>query len=211
MLDAQSECDASEAIAGQARADLAQAMAGLRDRLTPAHLLHSASQSAHDAVAPLVAPLLAQAKSSGGIIVLASAAAALFYGLGRSGAGHAAPAAKPERPAAADPVTAKASPAPAPGRSGGSLGKALLISAIALAAGAAMGAGLPVTGREKNFGRRVRRDMGDWARNNSGQVMSQAVNAFGVAKGLGSLLALMAFVAAHFEASADHARQRDMP
>ena len=213
MLDAQSELDASsefsstEAIAGQARADLAQAMSGLRARLTPAHLLHAASQSAKDAVAPLVSPLIAQAKSSSGVIVLAGMAAALFYALGR--AGHAAPAAKADRPAAAAAKPVAAVPPPAPGRSGGSLGKAMLMSAIALAAGAAMGSGVPVTEREKNFGRRARLDIRDWVSNNSGQIMSRAVNAFGIARGLGSMLALLAFVAAQFEASADAKGQRE--
>lgn len=216
MLEAQFEHDTSEMVAEQARADLAQAISGLRVRLTPAHMLHAAGESARAAVEPLVSPLLAQAKSSGGAIVLAGAVAALFYGLGRAKAGDVVPAARPARSATAAAAAGYAAKAAAPVRprgslSRGGLGKALLISTLALATGAAMGTIMPVTEHERNFAKRTRLDIKDWTQSNSGAIMSRAVNAFGIARGLGSMLALMAFVAGQFEPAAGAARESNAP
>lgn len=208
MLDKSTPVSEIEDNAEAARADLAQALDLLRDRLTPAHMLAAIGQGARNAARPLFEPVLEQAKSSRGIIVLGVSAAALLFGLGRASAkkGEAAPQARAPDPA--DVAVAEAGPPPKPAKaprahaaSGGGLVKTIIVSAAALAAGSALAKQVPLTEQEKRFAASTGRDVKDWARqiaqHHSGEMLNAAVNAFGVARGLGSLLALLALAGSH--------------
>lgn len=201
--------------AAQARADLAQALAALQDRLTPAHLASALGQSARRAAAPLIDPVIAQTRSSGGVIALSAAAAAVFYGLGHARAVKAPPAESAATAPGAPPQTA--SPPQngvrnngAPARRGKGLAKALILSAASLAAGAALGSGLPLSETEERFGRTEGRNIRRWAKNladtHSGEIAAGAANAFGIAGRLGSLLSVAALVAGHLARKPDDDR-----
>lgn len=200
MLDKSTPVFEIEDNAEAARADLAEALDLLRDRLTPAHMLAAMGQGVRNAARPLLDPVLEQAKSSRGVIVLGVSAAALLFGLGRASAkkGDAAPQARAPDPvdvAVAEAANPPKAP-PARAASGGGLVKSIIVSAAALAAGSALAAQVPLTEHEKRFAASTGRDVKDWARqlaqHHSGEMLNAAVNAFGVARGLGSLLALLA-------------------
>ena len=233
MHETSTQVSTSERQAEQARADLAQAVARLQDRLTPAHMLSALGQSVRSAAAPLVDPLIAQTKSSSGVIMLAGAAAALVYGLGRASVSRpqpppAASAGPPvngaafERPAMDrdSPGTGPASAGPAADtsgkhsglangakQSGTNLRSALILSAASLAAGAAIGATLPLADSEKRFAKTQGRDIKDWVKamleDHKSELAGQAANAFGIASHIGTLLSVAALVAAQFKGKAE--------
>lgn len=234
MHETSTQVSTSERQAEQARADLAQAVARLQDRLTPAHMLSALGQSVRGAAAPLVDPLIAQTKSSSGVIMLAGAAAALVYGLGRASVSRpqppppAASAGPPvngaafERPAMDrdSPGTGPASARPAADtsgkhsglangakQSGTNLRSALILSAASLAAGAAIGATLPLADSEKRFAKTQGRDIKDWVKamleDHKSELAGQAANAFGIASHIGTLLSVAALVAAQFKGKAE--------
>lgn len=193
MLDFPSPADQQEMRAVQARADLVAALGQLRERLTPAHVLSEAGHSLRASVAPVIDPLLAQAQSASGALALGGAAAALFFGLGRAEGKHAVEAAiagKPED--GTSPDTAAAVPAKA---GSGSIVKTLLVSAAAVAAGAVIATKLPVSDTERQFSATTGRDIKRWAKDHSAEIIGGAVNAFGLARGAGGLLALVALAA----------------
>ena len=233
MHETSTQVSTSERQAEQARADLAQAVARLQDRLTPAHMLSALGQSVRGAVSPLVDPLIAQTKSSSGVIMLAGAAAALVYGLGRASVGRpppppAASAGPPVNGAAFEraamdrdsPGTRPASARPAADtsgkhsglasgakQSGTNLRSALILSAASLAAGAAIGATLPLADSEKRFAKTQGRDIKDWVKamleDHKVELVGQAANAFGIASHIGTLLSVAALVAAQFKGKAE--------
>ena len=218
-----------ELAAQQARADLVEALASLRDSVTPAHLASALAQSARSAAAPFVDPLIEKTKSSSGLLVLAGSAAAVIFGLGRASvasaneakkpvtagqesnrqAGARAAAAKTSDTAPAAPTATASNPArPAkPKRDspgfGKGLAKTLLLAAAGLAAGSAFGTGIPLTDNERQFGKNQGRDIRRWAQrlaeDHAGELMNGAVNSFGIASRLGTLIGVAALVAAQFE------------
>ena len=206
MHDASADLSSNEEAAEQARGDLADALAKLQDRLTPAHILGDIGHSARSAAAPLIDPLIAQTRSSAGLIGLAGTAAAIVYGLGRANGSRQhteKPAARKDglgvMSEASDDAPAAAQPRQSTPLRARQKIKALLLAAGALAAGSAIGASLPLTRAEKQFGegpgRDLRRRARKLARDHSGEIMSGAVNAFGVAKGIGGLIGLLALAA----------------
>ena len=208
MLDRTSPGPEFDEKAEAARADLAQALDQLRDRLKPAHMLSALGQGARNAAAPLLDPVLQQAKSSSGVIVLGVSVAALLFGLGRASVrkGEDVTAPAPNNPdivevrtaVAAVDVPTPVAPARAKPASGGGLVKTMVLSAAALAAGSVIAAQVPLTEPERRFAASTGRDVKDWARHmgqtHSGDMLGAAVNAFGFARGVGSLLALLALV-----------------
>ena len=215
MADPGAQFLSDEHRAAQARADLAEALAALQDRLTPAHLVSALGQSARRAAAPLLDPVIAQPRSSGGVIALSAAAAAVFYGLGHARAVKTAPAEPAAKTPDAPPLT-KSPPQDgarqngAPARRGNGLAKALILSVASLAAGAALGSGLPLSETEERFGRTEGRNIRRWAKNlaetHSGEIASGVANAFGIAGRVGSLLSVAALVAGQLTKKPDAGR-----
>lgn len=183
--------DQSAAKATQARADFALSVLQLRERLRPSALVKDAAHSMQSAVAPVMDPLAAQAKSASGVLAIGSVAAALLFGLGRA---SRSPTDEHFRSATENSgeFIAPAYRDPRPGPGAGSIVKTLLLSGAAIAAGSVLATRFPVTEAEKRFSDSTGRDIKRWAQQHSGEIIGGAVNSLGLAKGLGGLLAFVA-------------------
>ena len=219
MPESNAALSAREEAAEQARGELADAIALLQTRLTPAHILSDIGQSARSAAAPLIDPLLAHGRSSAGLIGLAGTAVAVVFGLGRASRASQArempPAPNHSRAGAgktADAAAYEARRPSAPPRARQKI-NTLLLAAGALAAGSAIGAALPLSRAEKQFGeapgRELRKRARALARDHSSEIMGRAVNAFGVANGIGSALGLLALVASQLNKKSAESRPGD--
>ena len=209
-MDNESQIDFLETDASVARAELSEAISVLQNRLTPSHLAASLGGSIRQVVAPLADPIIAQTKSASGVIVLAGAAAALVFSLGRESVSPQrddCDAATGQREAFVD-VADNNGNVPS-GRQRKSISaqkrshplqvtKTLALAAGALAVGAAIGGAAPLSETEKQLGKGLGRDfrseLNQFAKTHSRDAMANAVNAFGVAKGIGGLLGVLALL-----------------
>ena len=221
MRDLDAELLEGERTAGEASERLRHAIDQLRDELTPSHVVNRIGQSARDAVAPLLAPVLGKANESRTMIGLGLATAAFVFGLGRAsvatgstsrvaaetsnGKGRGtADAPKVESGASpagrlADAAPNSASKRDMKSRDGGR-GQAILLSAAGLAVGSALGAVIPLTGQERHFAKTGGQDLKRWGRSvfedHSAEMVGRAVNAFGFTKAIGIGMGILGLAAA---------------
>ena len=140
----------------------------LKQRIAPQTLMADARESVQSATAPLVA----QAKSSRGLIFLGATAAALLFGAGRASTGSA-----PSAGTSAD------------NQGIGALAKPLVLSAAALGVGAFLSSRVPLSEQEKRFGASTGKDListvKDFAMSHANSMASEAGRSLTGSKGIG--------------------------
>ena len=230
MLDPHAELLRRERTADEARGRLQQAVVQLGDALTPSQVVHRIGQSARAQVSPLIDPVIERISEEKTIIALGLAASALVFGLGRAsvtakvpdaGAANAGdgnvcgPQDAPSRAGLAEGATGKApisdrrrnsngSSKTATNGQGGSVGHAILMSAVSLAVGSALGALIPVTERETRFVKSQGQDLKRWGRSvlkdHSSEMVQRTVNALGVTRSIGIGLGILGLAVAQLTA-----------